>query len=256
MNNNRIKQKITTSKLKKKINNIKINNVYEFIKIVKEHYNETKDLIDNKKTEFLKFQNETEDNIFKELCFCILAANFSAEGSLRIQQLLDNKLITLNEEELANALKNLHRFPNTRARYIIEARKLKHEIWKKIQELKKELKEIKDLESKNYEVKNTESKRIKLKEFRAWLVKNVKGLGMKEASHFLRNIGFFDFAIIDYHIIDLLYKFNIIERPKTLTKTKYLEIETILRRISEKVNLPLGLLDLVLWHLETGKIIK
>jgi N-glycosylase/DNA lyase len=39
---------------------------------------------------------------------------------------------------------------------------------------------------------------------RQWLVKHVKGLDMKAASHFLRNLGARDLAIIDTHIIKWL----------------------------------------------------
>ena len=75
-------------------------------------------------------------------------------------------------------------------------------------------------------------------------------------SHFLRNIGFDDFAIIDFHIIDVLVTYNLIERPKTLTKRKYLEIENTLRDIAKQTNLTLAELDLYLWYIETGKILK
>ena len=91
---------------------------------------------------------------------------------------------------------------------------------------------------------------------RDWIVKNVKGLGYKEASHFLRNIGFDDFAIIDFHIVDLLADYNLIKKPKNLNRKKYLEIEKILRKISRKTGLTLAELDLYLWYLETGKILK
>ena len=94
------------------------------------------------------------------------------------------------------------------------------------------------------------------KPLREWIVKNIKGLGLKESSHFLRNIGFDDYAIIDFHIVDLLVKYNIIQRPKSLTKKKYLEIEETLRKIAEKTNLTLAELDLYLWYMETGKILK
>jgi len=84
----------------------------------------------------------------------------------------------------------------------------------------------------------------------------VKGIGYKESSHFLRNVGFDDYAIIDFHIIDLLVKYQLIKRPKTITKNKYLEIEKILKKIAEKTNLTLAELDLYLWYMETGKILK
>ena len=91
---------------------------------------------------------------------------------------------------------------------------------------------------------------------RKWLAENVKGVGYKEASHFLRNIGFSNLAIIDFHIIDILAKYKLIQKPKTLTKRKYLEIENLLRRIAKKLSISLAELDLYLWYMETGKIVK
>ena len=73
---------------------------------------------------------------------------------------------------------------------------------------------------------------------------------------FLRNIGYTDYAIIDFHIIDLLVSYNLILKPKTLTRNKYLEIEKILKNIGKELNLNLAELDLYLWYLETGKILK
>jgi len=88
-------------------------------------------------------------------------------------------------------------------------------------------------------------------------VKNIKGLGFKEASHFLRNIGFKNLAIIDFHIVDLLIKHKLIDKkPKSLSKSKYLEIEEKLKKIANELNLSLGELDLYLWYMETGKILK
>ena len=84
----------------------------------------------------------------------------------------------------------------------------------------------------------------------------MKGLGYKEASHFLRNIGFDDFAIIDFHIIDILSRYNLIEKPKALTKKRYLKIENLLKEIAKKSNLSLAELDLYLWYMETGKVLK
>lgn len=91
---------------------------------------------------------------------------------------------------------------------------------------------------------------------REWLVKNVKGLGCKEASHFLRNVGFTDVAILDFHIIDILERCGAIKRPKTLTKNRYLEIERALNTLASKIGVNLAELDLYLWYLETGKILK
>ena len=88
------------------------------------------------------------------------------------------------------------------------------------------------------------------------LIRNVKGIGPKEASHFLRNIGYSGFAILDFHIINILARYGLIEKPKTLTKRRYLEIEELLRSIAAKTDLSLAELDLYLWYMETGKILK
>ncbi len=91
---------------------------------------------------------------------------------------------------------------------------------------------------------------------REWLVKTVKGFGMKESSHFLRNVGYESLAIIDFRIIDVLHRYGLIERPKTMSRKKYLEIEEVLRQLAQKVGMSLAELDLYLWYMETGKILK
>jgi len=189
-------------------------------------------IINNRIKEFKDLNKESNEDLFKEMCFCILTANFSAERSIKIQDELGDCFLTNSEEEIAIKLKQMgHRFPNARARYISESMNCRNELSKVIK----------------YNDDNT---------LRDWIVNNVKGLGYKESSHFLRNIGFDDFAIIDFHIIDLLTDYKIINKPKSLTKQKYIEIENILRSIANKTNLSLAELDLYLWYIETGKILK
>ncbi len=213
-----------------------VNDFYEIIKEINRLRNtEVKKLVEKRMKEFEKIGESPPYRIFSELCFCILTANFNAERAVKIQEEIGNGFISLSEQKLARKLMNLgHRYPNMRAKYIVEARK-------KLDEL------MRILRNKN---KNENEKR-------EWLVKNIKGLGYKEASHFLRNIGYKNCAILDFHILDLLIEIGIIKnKPKSLTKRKYLEIETILKKIAKKANLTLGELDLYLWYLETGKIVK
>ena len=83
-----------------------------------------------------------------------------------------------------------------------------------------------------------------------------KRIRHEEASHFLRNIGHENLAIIDFHIIDILADNKLIEKPKTMTPNKYLEIEQILKDLGKKINMNMSELDLYLWYMETGKILK
>lgn len=194
---------------------------------------EVRNIVREKIESFKKIGEKDITEIFKELCFCILAAGYTAEKSLRIQEKINDGFLKLSEKELAEELRRLgHRYPEARARYIVKARE-------KINQLKNVLETLEDS-----------------KQIREWLVENIDGLGYKEASHFLRNIGYLDLAIIDYHILNLLEKYNILTKPRTLTRKKYLQIEKILEEVSERLGLRLGELDLYLWYMETGKIIK
>ena len=207
-----------------------MNELTKEIELLKQ--SKTKNRIDNRIKEFKEINRNSNDELFNEMCFCILTANFNAEKTIKIQNNISNCFCDASREDLCNKLKDYgHRFPNARTEYILCSRMYKDR-----------LKHLINTANQN--------------PLREWFVKNIRGLGLKEASHFLRNIGFDDYAIIDFHIIDLLVKYNIIKRPKTLTKKKYLEIEETLRKIAEKTNLTLAELDLYLWYMETGKILK
>lgn len=208
----------------------------ELLKKIEELKNSPiKETIDLKNYEFERVSSSGPEAVFNELCFCLMTANFSAVGGIKIQNAIGDGFSNLNEKELAKKLAELgHRFPNARAKYVVNARSSKEKLIKVLEEVQDDL------------------------VLREWVVKNIKGIGMKEASHFLRNIGYKNLAIIDFHIIDLLASHGLIEKPrnKSLTHKKYLEIEKILREISKKTELHLGELDLYLWYLETGKILK
>jgi len=95
-------------------------------------------------------------------------------------------------------------------------------------------------------------------EMREFLVRNIKGMGYKEASHFLRNIGLGEnLAILDRHILKNLISLGVIDSiPKTLTRKKYLKIEKKMREFAKDIGIPMAHLDLVLWFKEAGLIFK
>jgi N-glycosylase/DNA lyase len=166
---------------------------------------------------------KSDEDLFSELCFCIMTAGFRADKSIEIQEKIGNGFLVLPEKKLQEKLKELGYRYHNRAAYIVQNRRHAREL------------------------RNRD---------REWLVKNIKGFGYKEASHFLRNIGRCDCAIIDFHIVDILVKYKLIKRPKNLIKARYLEIEKVLEDIAKKTKLNLDELDLYLWFLETGKILK
>ncbi|MHA2122686.1 MAG: N-glycosylase/DNA lyase, partial [Promethearchaeota archaeon] len=152
---------------------------------------------------------------------------------IKIQKNIDQGFIQLKEGELIEKLRYLgYRYPRLRSKYIVEARKY----YGKLCEV---LGSFEDG-----------------KEARKWLVKNIKGFGYKEASHFLRNLGFSDVAIIDRHVLKFLEKKKLLEVPKNLHKNRYLNYERLLFAIAKKLKLSLGELDLYIWYIMTGKILK
>ena len=165
------------------------------------------------------------------MCFCILTANSKAKTAIAIQkEVKPSGFCTMCFSDLSKTIRrNKHRFHNNKAKYIIEARKHLN---------------IKDIIKKEVAKHGQTGAR-------EWLVKNIKGLGYKEASHFLRNIGYFDVAILDRHILGLMN-----EDKKALTKKRYLEIEKKFLQLARKLGMSPAELDMYLWSKKTGIVLK
>ncbi|HVK37967.1 MAG TPA: DNA lyase [Candidatus Kapabacteria bacterium] len=93
---------------------------------------------------------------------------------------------------------------------------------------------------------------------REWLVANVKGLGWKEASHFLRNIGHLDLAIIDRHILKHMLRTGAIDAiPASVgSRRAYVELERRFAALAAGSGLSLQELDLLFWSFEEGSVRK
>ena len=101
------------------------------------------------------------------------------------------------------------------------------------------------------------SKKISDKSMRDELVAIVSGLGMKEASHFLRNIGKTNVTIIDRHILKNFVRYRIIpEYPKTISRKNYLLLERAFEAFADELHIPPDEFDLLLWSNETGFVLK
>jgi len=165
--------------------------------------------IDGKLSEFNSLRNQPE-KWFSELCYCILTANSTAEMCLKVQQQVGQGFATLPLKRLKERMKMAScRFYNRRAEYIIEARNTFNPTL------------VKQLADKSPE------------RAREWLVENIKGLGMKESSHFLRNVGY-SIAICDFHIIDILRRYRFLPAGIVLNPKNYLVIEQKLRWMAKQ----------------------
>ncbi len=202
-------------------------------------YGRKKRSIKKRLKDFEDVWGQSEKRIFSELCFCICTPQSSAiQCDKAVSGLEKSGVLYKGDVSVIRAGLKAVRFPNNKARYIREARDL-----------------------------FTAGRGIRIKErideedipaTRHWLVRNVKGIGFKEASHFLRNIGFGrDLAILDVHILKNMIRFGIIkEVPKTLTEKRYFSLEDRLKRFSERIGIPMAELDLLFWSAETGVIFK
>ena len=208
----------------------------EIVKI----YKKIKKDIDKAIKGYKKAWNGSEKEVFAEVAFCILTPQSKAKNAWQaITNLVNNGLLFEGQpEEIAEYL-NIVRFKNNKSRYLAELREL--------MTVDGKLQPKKILSDKG----NTLEKR-------EWIFKNIKGMGMKEANHVLRNLGFGDeIAILDRHILRNLVQLNIIDEiPKSITEKKYYEIEEKMKEYSEYSGITMGEPDLVLWYKEAGEVFK
>jgi len=203
-------------------------------------YGEKRDAIQTRFKEFKQVLNRDDDDVFAELCFCLLTPQSSAKTCwAAVSRLRERSLLLKGGATEIQPQLNDVRFGDSKAKYIVEARATFSKDGKLF-------------------LKSHLSSYANLFELREWMVENVKGLGYKEASHFLRNVGLGEeFAILDRHILRNLKRLDVItEVPVSITKKHYLEIEEKLRRFSREIAIPLADLDLLFWSRETGWIFK
>ncbi len=203
-----------------------------------------KQIITERLEHFKRVYNFSKRKLFSELVFCILTPQSRARScDSAVQELSSNGLlINGNWKKVSKVLKKKGvRFYNNKARYVVEAR----EHFFNGTNLRNHL-EIWRAQSKNQT------------ELRNLVSKNIKGLGLKEASHFLRNIGLADeIAILDRHILKNLVRYIVIRKiPKSLTPKRYQKIEQKLFKFANKLGIHPAALDLLLWSEETGEVFK
>jgi N-glycosylase/DNA lyase len=208
---------------------------------IKEAYAERREEVRKRLSEFEAIWEKGSDiHLWEEMVFCFFTGGCSAKMGLRSVEAVRPILMTGTRTELANALAGRHRYPNARAGYVVYTRDFlqEHHGFK----LRGKLQSFDDP-----------------MERRDWLVKEkgIKGLGYKEASHFLRNIGFKGYGILDKHILRSLTELKIINDPKPPnTRSRYLTIEAKLKNLTRVTGIDFDELDLVLWSMKTGEILK
>ena len=211
------------------------------IEKIKNAHAERKHEIRKRLAEFERIgKRGTDLNLWEEMVFCFFTGGCSARMGLNALEAVKPIILTGEQEELARALTGVHRYPNARSRYIVASRDFLREHCG--MRLRRKL--------RSFECSLAR---------RDWLVteKGIKGLGYKEASHYLRNIGFKGYAILDKHVLNCLAELKIIDDPKPPnTRSRYLTIENKLKKLTDETGIDFDELDLVLWSIKTGAILK
>ena len=184
----------------------------------------------------------SDARLWEELAYCIFTAGASARMGLDSVDAVRPLLLEGEAEAMTAALKQAgaHRFPVARPKYIVTTRNYFRADFGMA--LRKRLRSFRDPFER-----------------RDWLAqeRQVKGLGYKEASHFLRNIGVKGHAILDKHVMRCLAEVGVIDSAKPpSTRRKYLEVEQELIRFAKQIRVDFDELDLVLWSMKTGEILK
>jgi N-glycosylase/DNA lyase len=182
-----------------------------------------------------------DERLFEELVYCIFTAGASARMGLNSIDRIRPYLLKAGRQRLNRLLIGAHRYPNARSGYVVHTRDfLKRDCGLRLFERLRSFGD--DMEAR-----------------RDFFAKNpgIKGIGYKEASHYLRNIGYFGYAILDKHILRTLCELGVIESPNPPgTKKKYLAVEDRMRKFAEDIRINFDELDLLLWSNKTGEILK
>jgi N-glycosylase/DNA lyase len=188
------------------------------------------------------WRTASDARLWEEMVYCIFTAGASAKMGLRSVEAVRPLLANGEQQAMTRALvaAGAHRFPNARPAYVVITRDYLQSSFS--MRLRERLNSFSDAFER-----------------RDWLATEprIKGLGYKEASHYLRNIGFKGYSILDKHIVRCLAELGVIDSPTPPTnRQRYLETESRMRQFAVAAGIDFDELDLVLWSIKTGEILK
>ncbi|GMO33654.1 MAG: N-glycosylase/DNA lyase [Termitinemataceae bacterium] len=208
-------------------------------------YKNIKCSINARLTEFKNiYECGSAKDIFKEMSFCTCTPQNNAQKAWNSVCALAKDGVLFNDDsdtgKIAEMLRSGGvRFHKNKAIYIVRNRENFYPDTKKI-------------------ITKTINDHGSIIEVRNYLAKIVLGWGLKEASHFLRNIGFGSkLCILDRHILRQLVLYNVIkEVPKAITKSIYLETEQKMIAFASEQKIPLDAMDLLFWYKAKNELFK
>lgn len=177
-------------------------------------------------------QEKTDTELFYEACFCIMAVQTKGKNADHVARHLHEKKYYEKPFDITPLLKQHIRFHNNKTRYITSLHR--------------------DLPIVTAIIRDS----ILAEDKRELLVKCVSGFGMKEASHYLRNTGHTNLAILDRHILRTMQEHHVIKKIPSLTKKNYLRLEKKFREFAKQQHIPVDELDMTIWAMNVGEVLK
>ena len=201
----------------------------------KQHHKEVLPTIKKRLKEFERFLDKPNKKVFEEMTYCVFAANSSAKMANKALNLLKPILWTGSLEDYKKAVHKKVRFYNIRSEYLHHNR----ERLKRIGILHKKLKFM-----------TPHERRLLIRD-------NFRGFGLKESSHFLRNIGYRGYCIIDKHVLNVMTDMGVLAENKPPKNDKeYFLIEDKIRGFAQEEGYDIDELDLSMWSFKTGKVMR
>jgi N-glycosylase/DNA lyase len=191
-----------------------------------------------------------ETELWLELCFCILSSNVPYEMATSALHQLSQKgfletsalaggCANLIAEELSRPIYHparrdgslrVYRFPRKRAHDLVGA-------WRY-------------LYTENAGLTTLLEGRPSPPSLRSILVSGIPGMGIKEASHFLRNVKYTDsIAVLDSHVVSFMNQF--VTPPlghQSLTPHRYVELEVLFIGLARDLGFCPAVFDMAIWE--------
>lgn len=183
-----------------------------------------------------EFSQVHKSEYFYELCFCLCTPQSRARNAIQVVEKLkagNFQQKPFNPVRILGSSEHYIRFHNQKAKRLL-----------KIQDYFPEVLKILNSNLGAFDKRNS-------------ITDIIDGFGLKESSHFMRNIGYRGLAILDRHILKhLVYCKLFDEIPKVGTQKQYFEVEKKFLSFADKISIPLDELDILFWSYETGEILK
>lgn len=201
-----------------------------------------------------KWKMMSEEELWHELSLCILSSNIPFESAFSaVKHLLHEGLLDINiiinergtEELIVRELSKpiflppkkdgtlrKYRFPKTKAYFIVEA--------------------AYKLYSEGPTISIVLNKFESSCKVRDFLAGRIPGVGLKQASLFLRNIGYKEpLAIVDVHVLNFMKEIRLISPElysSSLSRKRYKMIERKMQELANKMSMSLSVLDFAIWR--------